>query len=58
VIEFHNLKCETADVLIIHIMNVLHKYKLLDKVIAFCGYNCNTNFEGAARRETTMFLPS
>jgi hypothetical protein len=47
VIEFHNLKGETADVLTTYIMNVLHKYKLLDKVIVLSGDNCNTNFGGA-----------
>jgi hypothetical protein len=50
VIEFHNLKSKRADVLTTYIMNVLHKYKLSDKVIAFCGDNRNTNFGGAARR--------
>jgi hypothetical protein len=57
VTEFLNLKGEMADVLMTYIMNVLQKYKLSDKVIAFWGDNCNTNFGGAARRGT-MFLPS
>jgi hypothetical protein len=35
-----------------YIMNVLHKYKLSDKVIAFCGDNCHTNFGGVATRGT------
>jgi hypothetical protein len=35
VIEYHNLKGETADVLTTHIMNVPHKHKLSDQVIAF-----------------------
>lgn len=52
VIEFHNWKGETADVLTTYTTNVLHKYKLWDKIIAFCGDKCNTNFGGAARRET------
>jgi hypothetical protein len=52
VTEFRDLKCETADVLMTYIMNVLHKYKLSDKVIAFCGDNCHTNFGGAAMRGT------
>jgi hypothetical protein len=33
-------------------MNVLHKYKLSEKVTAFDGDDCNTNFGGAARRGT------
>jgi hypothetical protein len=52
VIESHNLKGETADVLTTYIINALHKYKLSDKIIAFCGENCNTNFGGAARSGT------
>jgi hypothetical protein len=50
--KFHSLRGETADVLTTHIMNVVHKYKLPDKVITFCGNNCNTNFGGATRRGT------
>jgi hypothetical protein len=52
VIEFHNLRSKRAVVLTTYIMNVLHKYKPSDKVIAFCGDNCNTNFGRAARRGT------
>jgi hypothetical protein len=37
VTEFHDLKGKMADMLMTYIMNVLHKYKLSDKVIAFCG---------------------
>jgi hypothetical protein len=36
-------------------MDVLDKYKLSNKIIAFCGDNCDTNFGGAARKGT-MFL--
>jgi hypothetical protein len=43
VFEFYNLKGETADVLTTYIMNVLNKYKLSDKIITFCGDNCNIN---------------
>jgi hypothetical protein len=52
VTEFHNLKGETADVLTMYIMDVLEKYKLSNKIIAFCGDNCNINFGGAARKGT------
>jgi hypothetical protein len=61
VIEFHNLKGKTADLLTTYTTNVLHKYKLLDKIIAFCGDNCNTNLGGGGvlqGEEQTMFLPS
>jgi citrate lyase gamma subunit len=50
VIEFHNLKGEKADVLPTYIVDVLDKYKLSNKIIAFCGDNCNKNFGGAARK--------
>jgi hypothetical protein len=33
-------------------MDVLDKYKLSNKITAFCGDNCNTNFRGAARKGT------
>jgi hypothetical protein len=50
VIEFHNLKGETADVLTTHIMDILDKEKLSNKIIALFGDNYNTNFEAAARK--------
>jgi hypothetical protein len=43
------LKGEVAGVLI-YTMNLVHKYKLSDKIVAFYGDSCNTNFGGAARR--------
>jgi hypothetical protein len=39
VIEFHNLKGETADMLTTYTMDVLDKYKLSNKIIPFCGDN-------------------
>jgi hypothetical protein len=48
------MKGEMADVLTAYIMNVLHKYKLSDKIIPCCGDNCSTNFRGAARRGTNV----
>lgn len=58
VIQFHNLKGEMADVLMTHIMDVLHKFKLSNKIIAFCEDNCNTNFRGAGRRGRNSVSPS
>jgi len=52
VLEFTNLKGETSDILSSYIMEILTKHKLAHKIIAFTGDNCNTNFGGAARRET------
>jgi len=43
VIEFQNLTGETSEILVNHILSVLEKYKITEKVIAFCGDNCNTN---------------
>jgi hypothetical protein len=56
VIEFHNLKGETADVVTTCITVVLDKYKLSNKIISFCGDNCNINFGGAARKGTNNVL--
>jgi hypothetical protein len=50
VIEFQNLTGETSEILVNHILSVLEKYKISEKVIAFCGDNCNTNFGGLARK--------
>ena len=50
VIEFQNLTGETSEILVNHILSVLEKYKITEKVIAFCGDNCNTNFGGLARK--------
>jgi hypothetical protein len=52
VIEFHNSKGETVDVLTTYIMDVLDKCKLSNKTLAFCEDNYNTNFGGAARKGT------
>jgi hypothetical protein len=52
VTEFHNLKGEAAAGLTTYIMAVLDKYKLSNKITAFCGDNCNTNFGRAARKGT------
>lgn len=37
-------------------MKILTKYKLSYKIIAFTGDNYNTDFGGAARKGTKMFL--
>jgi hypothetical protein len=52
VIEFNNLKGKTADVLTTYVMDILDKYKLSNKIIAFFGDNCNTNFGAATRKGT------
>jgi hypothetical protein len=50
VIEFQNVTGKTSEILVSHILSVLEKYKITEKVIAFCGDNCNTNFGGLARK--------
>jgi len=58
VIEFQNLTGDTSEILVNHILSVLEKYKITEKVIAFCGDNCNTNFGGLARKgKKQCFLP-
>jgi hypothetical protein len=54
-IEFRNLKDETADVLTTYIMNILHKYKLSDKIIASCGDSCNKFWRGCKERNKQCF---
>lgn len=49
VIEFQNITGETAELLADHILDILKKQQLTEKVIAFSGDNCNTNFGGYKR---------
>lgn len=39
-----------------YIRNVLHTHKMWNKIKAFCGDNYNANYDGAGRKEETMFL--
>ena len=45
-----NITGEIADVLTNCIMEVLNKFHIMDKIVAFCKENCNTNFGGAGRK--------
>jgi hypothetical protein len=48
---------KTDDGLTIYMMNILHKYKVSHKIVAFCGDNCNTNFcETANDRRSNAFF--
>jgi len=49
-VKVQNLTEETSEILVNHILSVLEKYKITEKVIAFCGDNCNTNFGGLTRK--------
>jgi hypothetical protein len=44
IIDFENLTGETADHLLKYVKDVLEKFHLTDKIVTFCGNNCNTNF--------------
>lgn len=48
-LEFKSVPGETADILTSHLMTVIKENKLEDKVVGFCGDNCNTNFGGVKR---------
>jgi len=50
VFEVINLKGETANILSTYIIESLKKHKLSDKIVAFSGDNCNTNFGGVLRK--------
>ena len=52
VICFQNVGGETAELLANHVLDILKKHHLVDKIIAFCADNCNTNFGGYKRAGT------
>lgn len=54
--ELTNLKGKTADILSNYISKSLKMHMLLDKIIAFYGNNCNTNFEGILKKQPKMFF--
>jgi hypothetical protein len=54
--DFENLTGETADHLLKYVMDVLEKFHLTDKIVDFCGNNCNTNLGGAERKETDVVV--
>lgn len=49
-LDFKSLPGETAEILSNHLMGVVKENKLEEKVVGFCGDNCNTNFGGVKRR--------
>jgi hypothetical protein len=55
VIEFHNIKGEMADALTTYIMNVEHKYKRSDKIIAFDRTTVTQISVGLQGEEQIMF---
>jgi hypothetical protein len=59
-LNFITLRGNTAAVLTTYIMSVLHTYRITNKMIAFCGDKCNTDFGGAARerRKSAIAKPA
>lgn len=51
-----NLKGKRTDILSNYIIENLKKLKLLDKIIAFSGDNCNNNSGGVLRKGTKNVL--
>lgn len=49
VLEFQNIVGETAELMGDHILDILRKFQLTDRIIAFSADNCNTNFGGYKR---------
>lgn len=50
ILEFDELTGETAFKITKYITNILNKWRIEKKVIAFSGDSTNTNFGGIARR--------
>jgi hypothetical protein len=51
-LKMTNLKGETVDILTNYTIEILNNYKLSDKIFAFSGDNCNTNFGGSNKKGT------
>jgi hypothetical protein len=57
VIEFHNFKGETANVLTTYTMDVPDKYKLLNKLLPFVGITVRQISEELKENKQIMCLP-
>lgn len=56
VIDFISLPGETADIICNSLLEILQKYNVADKLIAYCADNANTNFGGVSRKgENNIF---
>ena len=59
-LDFHSVPGETADITYYSITNclvsTLKKNDLEQKIVTYCGDNCNTNFGGVNRKGKTMCL--
>lgn len=54
-LDFRSVVGETSEILANHIMSITKRHEIENKVAAFCGDNCNTNFRGVNRQPTTSF---
>jgi hypothetical protein len=48
-LESQNVIGETFEMLVDHMRSILEKYRLTDKIIAFCVGSCNTSYNGIER---------
>lgn len=49
-LEFQSVPGETSEILANYLVSVIKKNDLVQKVVGFCGDNCNTNFGGVKRK--------
>ena len=49
-LDFHSVPGETADIITNCLVSTLKKNDLTQKIVAYCGDNCNTNFGGVKRK--------
>ena len=49
-LEFQSVPGETSEILANYLVSVKKKNDLVQKVVGFCGDNCNTNFGGVKRK--------
>ena len=49
-LDFHFVFGETADIITNCLVSTLKKNDLTQKIVAYCGDNCNTNFGSVNRK--------
>lgn len=54
-LDFKSVPGEASEILADH-LSVLNQRDLIEKVVGFCGDNCNTNFGGVRRGENPFLL--
>ncbi|GBN59890.1 hypothetical protein AVEN_180492-1 [Araneus ventricosus] len=57
-LDFKSVASETSEILTNHLCSVLLQNDLNNKIVGFCGENCNTNFGGVKRAgQKNVFHP-